>query len=145
MEWSLKKRSVLVPFDFSAGCRLAIEVARTFVDADTWVVVLHVVRPPAASYPGVMWAELDAESIRSRAHAALTKELETLGVGAEAVTKIGSPPNEILERARKGGTELIIMPSRGRTGLERFLLGSVTERVVRESPVPVLVLRAEEE
>ena len=144
MTWSLKKNSVLVPFDFSDGCRRAIRVARSFVDSDAAIIVMHVVRPPATSYPGVLWTDMDAESIRARAHQALCKELSRLEVGAEAVTSIGSPAAEIVSRAAAEKSELIVMPSHGRTGIERVLLGSVTEKVVRKAQIPVLVLRAQD-
>jgi nucleotide-binding universal stress UspA family protein len=52
----------------------------------------------------------------------------------------GSPAEELCQLARPG--DIIVMTTRGRGGLQRWLLGSVTERVVREAPVPVLVVRA---
>jgi nucleotide-binding universal stress UspA family protein len=54
----------------------------------------------------------------------------------------GSAADVIVDTTRDEDVELIIMPSHGRKGLHRWLLGSVTERVVRLAPCPVLVLRA---
>jgi nucleotide-binding universal stress UspA family protein len=63
--------------------------------------------------------------------------------GVEAVTEVlqGEPYSTIVDYAGSRGIDLIVMPTRGRRGLERFLLGSTTERVVRRSDVPVLTLR----
>ena len=54
----------------------------------------------------------------------------------------GDPGYRIAEHAQRLGAELIVTPSHGRTGLERILLGSVAERVIRLSHCPVLVLRS---
>lgn len=53
----------------------------------------------------------------------------------------GQPYRMIVEYADQHGIDLIVMPTHGRTGLERLLLGSVTERVIRRSDVPVLTIR----
>ncbi|AFK18989.1 universal stress protein [Haloferax mediterranei ATCC 33500] len=56
----------------------------------------------------------------------------------------GAPHEAILDYADDNEVEVIVMATHGRTGVERVLLGSVTERVVRTSPVPVLTVRASE-
>lgn len=56
------------------------------------------------------------------------------------VAEGGSPADEILSYAKKNGMDLIVIGSVGRTGLDRFLLGSVAEKVVRNSSVPVLTV-----
>jgi len=53
----------------------------------------------------------------------------------------GNPANEILEYASQHRTDLIIMTTHGRSGIIRWALGSVADRVVRHSPVPVLLIR----
>ncbi|GGI99433.1 universal stress protein UspA [Halobellus salinus] len=57
----------------------------------------------------------------------------------------GDPVETILDYAHSVGSGLIVMGTAGRRGLDRFLLGSTTERVVRLSSVPVLTVRAQEE
>ena len=54
---------------------------------------------------------------------------------------IGNPPHGIADFAEQIDADLIVMPSHGRTGLKRLLIGSVAERVVRLAHCPVLVLR----
>lgn len=59
-----------------------------------------------------------------------------------AVVRRGFPRQGILEEAERTGADLVVMGSHGRSGYERFLLGSVTEQVLRRAPVSVLVLAA---
>jgi nucleotide-binding universal stress UspA family protein len=63
--------------------------------------------------------------------------------GVEVVTEVrqGSPHSTIVDYAARHGVDLVVMPTHGRRGLERFLLGSTTERVVRRADVPVLTLQ----
>lgn len=56
----------------------------------------------------------------------------------------GNPHEEILEYVSEHGIDMVIMGTHGRTGLDRVVMGSVAERVVRRSPVPVLTVRGEE-
>ncbi len=57
---------------------------------------------------------------------------------------VGSPAAEIVKAAREWAADLIVIGSHGRAGVKRVLLGSVAEAVMRHSPCPVLVVRAEE-
>jgi nucleotide-binding universal stress UspA family protein len=66
---------------------------------------------------------------------------EDRGVPTVTAVRQGRVPATILEYAAGVGAELIVMPTHGRTGVERLLLGSVTERVLRRAPAPVLTLR----
>jgi nucleotide-binding universal stress UspA family protein len=63
------------------------------------------------------------------------------GVKATGLVKRGDPADEILIRAKEGGADLIIMGTHGRKGFDLLLFGSVAEKVVRLSSVPVLTVR----
>jgi nucleotide-binding universal stress UspA family protein len=63
------------------------------------------------------------------------------GVEVETVVLEGHPSNEIIEFAQKNRIDVIIMGTLGKSGLDRFLLGSVAEKVTRNSTVPVLVVK----
>ncbi|MDD2438683.1 MAG: universal stress protein [Methanosarcinaceae archaeon] len=69
---------------------------------------------------------------------------ESVGVKVETVLGEGHPSDEILNIAKERNIDLIIMGTLGKTGIDRFLLGSVAEKVVRNSSVPVMVVRSEE-
>lgn len=53
----------------------------------------------------------------------------------------GDPANQIVRHARDSGVDLIVMGTHGRTGLERFLMGSVAEKVLRDAPCSVLIVK----
>ena len=76
------------------------------------------------------------EAVRERA--------EARGVAAETEVRQGLPASAIREYADDNDVDLVVMGTHGRTGVERYLLGSVTERVVRTSDVPVLTTHTEE-
>ena len=63
------------------------------------------------------------------------------GVDAEYISKIGNPAAEILNTAETRGIELIVVGRRGLHTIERFLMGSVADRVVRHAPCDVLVVK----
>jgi nucleotide-binding universal stress UspA family protein len=75
------------------------------------------------------------------------KEVEKLakekGVTFESAVVEGHPSNEIISYAKKAGMSVIIIGAVGRTGLDKFLLGSVAEKVVRNSGIPVLTVPRE--
>ena len=87
------------------------------------------------------------ESREAREHGrevvdALVERAADEGVEAEGTVRTGFPHEEVLEAASDIGADLVVMSSHGRSGVERFLSGSVTERVVRLSEVPVLTVHA---
>ena len=69
------------------------------------------------------------------------KELESVGIPTEVLERRGDPAVEILEGARDAMADIIAMTTHGRSGLSRWALGSVTEKVLRTATVPLLVVR----
>ena len=69
--------------------------------------------------------------------------LEETGLSVNAKVRAGNPGDQIVEEARDGGFDLVVMSSHGRTGYVESAFGSAVDRVVRASPVPVLLLRAD--
>jgi len=76
------------------------------------------------------------------------KQVETLatnmGVTFDSLVVEGNPGSEIVSYAQSAGMDIIIMGAVGRTGLDKFLLGSVAEKVVRSSKTPVLTIPREQ-
>lgn len=72
------------------------------------------------------------------------KQVESLakdmGVAFKSIVAEGNPGEEIISFAEKEGMDIIILGAVGRTGLDKFLLGSVAEKVVRNSRIPVLTI-----
>lgn len=76
-----------------------------------------------------------------------TDYVENIGRAAnidiESIILEGKPANEIIDFAEKSDVDLIVMGTHGKTGIQRFLIGSVSENVVRHSKIPVLVAKGE--
>lgn len=144
MKWTRNKSAVLVPFDFTDNAREALVAALDFVDDASAIDVVYVMAPPTPPAPGLFWGEMDVESMRARAEKALEAALvDAKASGCNAHVLMGSPASRLVEFANERGSDLVVIPSHGRRGLDRWLMGSVAERVVRLAPCPVLVLRAE--
>jgi len=141
MPW-LPKNNVVVPIDFSDNSLDAVDTALELVAAAPQVHVIHVLPMLTVADPGVVWEPVDDESRRSHAEDALRQRLaDEQYRGVKVEVTIGDPGHEIADYAQQQDAELIVMPSHGRTGIRRLLIGSVAERVVRLAHCPVLVLK----
>ena len=144
MTWHPRKR-VLVPVDFSEPTARAIQTAREFVEQDGDVHVLYVLTPLDNTSPGVLLGSVDDESRTEAAQKYVDEFLSSHQVeGATTVIRIGDPGLTIADYVASEDVDLIVMPSHGRHGISRILLGSVAERVLRHAECPVLVLRCEQ-
>jgi len=141
----LEKR-ILVPTDFSdparAAARVGLELAQRY---SVPLVLLHVfgVGNPAYAGTDLTLTNDFVRSAASSARRALNEEAAALanhGVNISAVLNEGTPWEQILTTAQMTGADLIIMGTHGRRGVARAVLGSVAERVVRLSPIPVLTV-----
>lgn len=73
--------------------------------------------------------------------AARVERAKAGGVSARQMLRVGAPVDELLAAAGEEQADMIVIGTHGRTGLDRLLLGSVAERVVRRAPCPVLTVR----
>jgi nucleotide-binding universal stress UspA family protein len=104
--------------------------------------LIHVLPEPHAVEPSVEWQMIDNENHRRHASEAIRSRLSDSKYDAVNIAvDFGSPGYRIADFAEQLGAELIVIPSHGRTGLKRLMLGSVTDQVIRLSHCPVLVLR----
>lgn len=145
-EWS----RICCALDFSDTSRLAMaraaEMAR---HCGAQLTLLHVHQPP--SQPTVELLA-PARALEELATVDLARDLAVWRTEAEriATTAVrmalveGDPAAEILRYARDHGVDLLVLGTHGRTGLRRLVLGSVAERVVRQAPCPVMVVRPKE-
>jgi len=143
MSW-FAHNCVVVPIDFSEASIGALSTAKELVEDLSRLHVIHVIPPLSATDPGVIWGEIDESSRRDHADEAIRQRLGHRYAKAHVCVAIGDPGHEIADYAESVGADLIVMPSHGRTGARRVLLGSVAERVVRFAPCPVLVLKDHE-
>lgn len=141
MPW-LPKASVVVPVDFSDDSFAAVDAALDLVAQPSHLHVIHVLPTMEPAEPGVIWATIDNASREHHAMLALRERLSDAryqGVSLHIV--FGDPGHEIADFAQQQQAQLIVLPSHGRRGLTRLLLGSVAEKVVRLAHCPVLVLK----
>ncbi len=138
----LPKNRVLVPIDFSEESFQAQDMTLAFVEDASHLHVLHVLSHMNAGDPGVMWEGTNSETRKRNVEKTFYERCSGPEyAGIHFSVAIGDPSSEIIDYAEANKIELIVVPSHGRTGLGRFFMGSVAERVVRFAHCPVLVLR----
>lgn len=140
-------QDVLVPTDGSDASAAAVDHAVSIADRyDATVHLLHVVdlgTEMSASGVGTIADELTS-TLESEADDALDdagSRAEEAGVDYERTTVEGVPHEAIVAQAADREVDLVVMGASGRSGLREHLLGSTTDRVVRSTDVPVLVVR----
>ncbi len=145
---------IVCPIDFSEGADRALDKALEFADKlSAQLELVHVFLPPVVALPDPA-AALSIDPTFVDGLAKQTKKLledATLRLRQRApnvqITPHllqGTPADTIAEFARDSGAHLIVIGTHGRRGFRRFLLGSVAERVVRISSVPVLTVPLED-
>lgn len=139
-------KRVLVPTDFSAGSRRALDHARSLARRDgAKLLLVHVVMPatsPDLIYGSSVW---DQTKINRAAEVAMQNWRKETGLARNRNVKtrvcVGVPWREINNTAREFKADMIVIATHGRTGLSHYLLGSTAEQVVRHAVCPVLVVR----
>jgi len=140
-------RNILLPTDFSDCSAAAFEHASTFaVMYNAHLHVLHVAKEPQlnSSNPEVAGLESLQSSNGPTPQDELRRLVERMLPDQTKVieaVKFGQPYKEIVNYARHEDIDLIVIGTHGRTGLTHLVMGSVAEKVVRFSPVPVLTVK----
>lgn len=140
---------ILVPVDFSPTSDHALDAALDLAKkVGAKVTVVHAYEVPVFGLPdGAFIPSADVvTNIVDASRAALDRTVEAkkgAGVPFETLLKAGAASDVVAETAREVGAGLIVMGTHGRRGLAHALLGSVTEKVLRTAPVPVLTIREE--
>ncbi|MEY7848793.1 universal stress protein [Natrarchaeobius sp. A-rgal3] len=135
---------ILVPTDGSPEVERALEYAFELAEThDATIRAIYVVN--AAGYGGLpmetAWEGI-SDALRAEGRAAVDRveDLAPEGVRVETAVLEGSPSRVIIDEATPDVCDLVVMGTHGRGGIDRLLLGSVTERVVRSACVPVLTV-----
>lgn len=140
-------RTIVCPVDFSPGSEGATEYAISLAQKlGATVHLLHVY--PLGTFVGPdgglvitpqMITQLSEQSLAALRK--LAAPYEQAGRTVEVHVRDGAPAEEAVRFAEEKGADLLVVGTHGRTGLSRMLLGSVAERIVRTSPIPVLTVR----
>ncbi len=140
-------QTILVPVDFSETSEYALDYAIRFAkELHARVHVLHSYEIPAVGLPEgamVMTADIAGRimtSSKAALEATVTQRKDS-GVELLSTLRSGDPRVSIGEVAKEISADLIVMGTHGRRGVVHFLLGSITEYVVRTSDIPVLTVR----
>ncbi|RMF93803.1 MAG: universal stress protein [Candidatus Schekmanbacteria bacterium] len=143
-------KRILVPVDFSDGSMNSFNLAEFFSkDRGSKIILVHIISEPLITDP-----IHSSEYFTPKIIADLKEELEekiqeeyveksNLKNDIETVVLRGYPPTEIISLIEKTNADLVVMGTHGRKGLAHLLLGSVTEKVIRASKVPVITMRVD--
>jgi nucleotide-binding universal stress UspA family protein len=147
-------RKILVPVDFSKASQRALEQAGELAaKLGAEIDVVHIAVHPSTYAPLDEWLwgeERETHSVERSVRDAAQTELdeflrrqpEDLRQRIHGRLEVGVPYETIVNLARKGDYDLIVMGTHGREGAKRVLMGSVAERVVRVVPCPVMTVRS---
>jgi len=138
---------IVVATDFSDSSREALELALPFAEkCGSELTLVHCWEAPSYSYAAGLYLPLDVIAPIERAAVARLEEatarLKERYPAAKSLLRAGVPWEEVIGAASQVKADLIIMGTHGRRGLDRALLGSVAEKVVRMSTIPVLTVHA---
>lgn len=137
-----REQRVVVPIDFSDESYSAVDVALELTTDPHYVHIIHVLRDFSPAEPGVVWGEISDENRASHVRELIINHLsDPRYAGITVAVEAGDAGYRIADHARKIHADLIVMPSHGRTGVPRLLVGSVAERVLRLASCPVLIMR----
>lgn len=144
-------KNILVPTDCSELSKDALRIGISFAKKhDAKLVLLYVTSDtPFVGYDNISYLPVEiAQQLQIRLEQGHEKEIGDFwnalydpDVKVDLLINQGDPFTEIIKFARSNEVDLIIMGTNGRTGIKHILMGSVTEKVVRYSPLPVLTVK----
>jgi nucleotide-binding universal stress UspA family protein len=143
-------RTILAPVDFGTSAEHSLDVALDLAKSvGASVHVVHVYQIPVYGFPD--GAFLAGPEIATRMSEAAQKGLDAVleragksGIRVTGSLRQGAAHDEIVAAAKELSADLVVIGTHGRRGLSHALMGSVAEKVVRISPIPVLTVRAPE-
>jgi nucleotide-binding universal stress UspA family protein len=140
-------KTLLFATDFSKGSARACDLARSLADScGASLVLLHVINELADRNARLVVAEVFEKLATEMERHALEdmqqfRERYFKDVPVTTEIAVGKSHEEIIRHAKKIGADLILMGTQGRAGIQKMLMGSTAEKVVRSSPIPVLTVR----
>jgi nucleotide-binding universal stress UspA family protein len=141
-------RKILVPLDGSKVAEGVLPHAKALAYSEgAELILLTVGANPALDFafsdPGLAQSAIQEQEERSKKYiSAIENDLKSAGFKTSTILRVGSVADVILGVAEELQVDVIAMSTHGRTGPARWLLGSIAERVVHSSKIPVLLIRA---
>lgn len=136
-------RKILVGYDGSTQAGKAVDVAFSLAETiDCKVLLFSVARPPEPATSVEVHAMLDdAREHFEESFQKIRKRAEDAGVQLETAIAVGHPAEQIIHRAEEEKIDLVILGRRGMSLFQKWILGSISERVLRYAHCPVMVVR----
>ncbi len=137
-------KHILAATDFSEASGAAVELARSMAcECGAALTIVHVCEVPGAPLSAPIPYERAASMVRGAEDRLqpIMEHVRKACPGASELVKMGAAAEEILAAAREVRADLVVLGTHGRRGFAHAMMGSVAERVVRLSPVPVLTIR----
>jgi nucleotide-binding universal stress UspA family protein len=147
-------KKILYPTDFSDVAAKALDYIKQLKEAGAQeVIILHVINQRiidgltrhAMLDKDILQWQKKAKEIAEESLAEMSKSLENIGFTVKPIIKTGFPWREILEVEEKENPSLIVIGSHGRSNLSDMFLGAVSDRVIRKSKGPVMVIKRDPE
>lgn len=142
-----KYKNILLPTDFSQGSEEAFEHAKDIAKSmNAKIHLLNVIQPVVyptgieLAHESLINLEGDLEKISKQNLSKVESRLNDLGIETKSTTLMGKPSDQIMEYAKKFDIDLVVIATHGASGIEHFLFGSTTEKVIRKVKCPVLVV-----
>jgi universal stress protein A len=139
----MNAHKILYPTDFSTMGQAALDMATSLArDGGARLLIVHVEEPPVVYGGGELYCGIE-EPDRKELQRMLSEVVPLdASVACEHRLLVGNPAGAILQLAETEDVDMIVMPTHGRTGLLRLLMGSVAEEVVRKAKCPVVTVKA---
>ena len=134
-------KNIMCPVDFSEHSELALNYARFIAEATGATIhLVHATIPPVEYIQGYLEVKKEIEEQRNHALQELNS-IDIPGVPVERHLLGGVPMDEVVKYADSNNIDLIVIPTHGRSGVMRLLMGSVAEEIVRKAPCPVMAVK----
>jgi nucleotide-binding universal stress UspA family protein len=138
-------KTIVVPIDFSSNSKKLTEYAFTIANSFGAVINFINVVPdyPADAMIGAPYGEAYQEKALATSQqriASLVEDSQQVGLGCSGDVVCGNPVDKIVEYAEQKDADLLVISTHGVQGIERIMMGSVAEHVLRKSPCPVLIM-----
>ncbi|MGA2464709.1 MAG: universal stress protein [Thermodesulfobacteriota bacterium] len=137
-----KFERILVPLDGSECAEIVFpKVEKLATDLKASIALLRVAY--AHTFPGVDPTEAEVKVVREAEEylRKIEERLKAKGFKVDSHVRYGNDADEILDHAAQKDIDFIAMTTHGRSGVKRFLLGSVAEKILRHSPKPIFLVR----
>jgi nucleotide-binding universal stress UspA family protein len=142
-------KRILVPIDGSDPSWRALEYARVLGEKfDSEIIIFHVIQPhyalPAVAINGeVPFVSMNFEEIENTGHKLMDIAKEKMQGYSylKAYLEFGHPAERILTELKEGNYDLIVIGSRGLSGIAEFFLGSISDTVSHHSPIPIMIVK----